>query len=160
MVIISFINVLSVQFFCVSFHLFLISSASVRPSPFLSLIVSRYIGKGNVGQVSWSSILPSVLTDLLFSFQLWDFIFVLHNHLPIKQSSEKHLLEMGNREEMTQTARQMCFLECGCNVPWNACLLGSISAWHPKGRRTWAWVLWLSTAVATYWWPLKYLELH
>ena len=51
-----------------SFHLFFISSASVRPLPFLSLIVFRYIVKDSGGQASWFFILPSVLTDLLLFF--------------------------------------------------------------------------------------------
>ena len=144
-----------------SFHLFLISSASVRPSPFLSLIVSRYIAKGNVGQVSWSSILPSVLTDLLLCFVLIVRFYFCTPWSCTYQTKLRKTPSWGGkqRRDETQRARGMCFLDCECNVPWNACLLGSISAWHPKGGRTWAWALWLSTAVATYRWPLKCLEL-
>ena len=88
-----------------SFHLFFISSASVRPLPFLSLIVFRYIAKGNRGQASWSFILPSVLTDLLFCFNC-EVLFLYSMIICLSNKAQKNTLLRWETEKRWDTKSQ------------------------------------------------------
>lgn len=90
-----------------------------------------------------SSILPSALKDLLiFLKKQFEFLKIyLIIICPSKEAQKKYPFEMKNREEMRKNEPGNCASwNVGVICPEMPIYQEAYRTWHPKGRRTWAWV--------------------
>ena len=77
---------------------------------------------------------PALCFDRLADFlKNWVFIYILSNHLPIKESSEKYPVEMRNREEMRQNEPgKWASWNVGAVCPEIPVYQEACTTWHPK----------------------------